>query len=171
MFDLQPSATAGRMENTFIDYLVSGITSPVDGTLGPCPRPAIASPSPAGKSAASDVNVLAIALPTALGFLLLLLLAGIVIGCACVLVGKRRRKYFDAADGARDCDPESGIEMSTVKLTFRYSTSLTHSVSSRHLRAYWILSLDCASDDVQGDRWAGSTARETVGRRCIRQGL
>jgi hypothetical protein len=124
MFDLQPSATAGRMENTFIDYLVSGIASPVDSALGPCPRPAIKNE---GESTASDVNVLAIALPTALGFLLLLLLAVIVIGCACVLVGKRRRKYFDAADGARDCDPESGIEMSTVKLTFRYSTSHTPS--------------------------------------------
>jgi hypothetical protein len=122
MFDLQPSATTpGQLENTQISYLVLNISSPVDGTLGPCPRPASPSPSPLVKSAGSDVNAVAIAVPVAIGSTLLFVLAAFLIGTACWVMGKRRRKYFDSTDGAGDGDPEdpAGVEMDSHKFTFR----------------------------------------------------
>jgi hypothetical protein len=118
---LQPSATTpGQLENTVISYLVFNISSPVDGTLGPCPRPASPSPSPLGKSG-SDVNAVAIAVPVAIGSTLLFVLAAFLIGTACWVMGKRRRKYFDSTDGAGDGDPEdpAGVEMDSHKFTFR----------------------------------------------------
>ncbi len=91
------------------------IDSPTDLAFGPCPQPP---PDPAQPGAGGDnSNPVAIAVSISVGSALLIVLALALALCLCCLATRRRRKYFDSG---LDADPESGVEMTEVKFTFRY---------------------------------------------------
>ncbi len=91
------------------------IDSPTDLAFGPCPQPP---PDPTQPGAGGDSsNTVAIAVSISVGSALLIVLALALALCLCCLATRRRRKYFDSG---LDADPESGVEMTEVKFTFRY---------------------------------------------------
>ncbi|ELR22090.1 protein kinase domain containing protein [Acanthamoeba castellanii str. Neff] len=110
MVNMEP----GILGASDVDFMGLAIDSPTDLAFGPCPQPP---PDPTEPDAGTDSsNTVAIAVSVSVGSALLILLALALVLCLCCLATRRRRKYFDSG---LDADPESGVEMTEVKFTFR----------------------------------------------------